>query len=411
MIGPNYLYAAYAPTEKFCDIIYYDSLYKNGKNKLTEQSKWDESVTHYFNFAGIVKYPHTNVKGLSFSTDNDVIFNEYNTENFTRSLKNWNVAQQFFFGFMDLRAETTPQHVLKRALLVLKSWEDFLQPIVDAAKKSGFIIPRGPLCFGIGMSADSRVHYSYISDAMKQVYMPHIFVSLAHLSYQDDTLPDCRMRPITALTFPPGKRPSYGGTLDDAAELLRHLANENVDIIPVISLSMQGRFYRPKGAVPLNKFNFFDRCEKLDRPYRFQPIRACYLLKDNLAELERNLRYDESVGSILTYDEKLNLALVYENRVSIQKKICEFLPRHRSLNVSLAIYDVGADAHDKAYTDKNGQKVSVWIPTSCKNLLNVTEYLQRVYFTSKLFKFMKDNVTTSAVSACYSFPLDTKYSD
>ncbi|KAH6924699.1 hypothetical protein HPB50_022188 [Hyalomma asiaticum] len=267
--GSLYIFHVLVPPVEVCDFEYYDSFYKYDIN-LAERAG-PLGPAKFFERGADTKKPPYPVYGASFSTDKEKFYTDLNTKDFNGNLYNLMANGNFFYGMMDIYGEELSKDRFKRALTALKLMKDYLterRPHLGTK-----VYHNRPLYFGVGMSVDSRDHFQDISDVMKEVFLPHIFVSIGHLSSPDDKLPDCRMRPLTVLEFPPGKRPSYGHTMYEAGQLLRHLAEQKLDVVPAVSISLQGRWYRPKGGAPVSSFKFYDSCEDTQRLFKMGPLR------------------------------------------------------------------------------------------------------------------------------------------
>ncbi|KAH7953576.1 hypothetical protein HPB49_010299 [Dermacentor silvarum] len=104
----------------------------------------------------------------------------------------------------------------------------------------------------LGVAPDNISEVALLPDLMMTEYVPHLFVSIAHISGVDTLSLDCFILPPSVFIVPPGVHPSYGHTVNDSIELLQQVAN--VTSVPSLALAftLRARLYEPENPDPGN---------------------------------------------------------------------------------------------------------------------------------------------------------------
>ncbi|XP_077508638.1 uncharacterized protein LOC144120034 [Amblyomma americanum] len=393
-VGESFSVISLPPIEGSCDCIFYDSLYRHGKNNLT--GDFEEPLKDYIGHAYSVSARNRGPKyGLSFSLENDYLFQDFANTKFSYSIENLYKQSMGFFGALNLYGPAVSPSALKRTLYVLESIGDLMW----------WAVPFQPL-LGIGVSVDNSADHAHILKLLKSSFVPHFIISISHLSYADYDRPDCTIMPLTVLKFPEGVRPSYGHTLGDSAELLAEIFNAQIDVAMAISFTMQGRWYAPKYESEREKANgsmwqsaFFTSCQKPPPSFRsnMSPTQACTLYKD-FGNLLRNLYYNSTVeAAIGLYESDARLLYTFEAEQSLRAKMCAFKEAYPWMKFGVAIYDTELDG-----------RIGNESPT-CSNIMNLNEGFQRVYMLQQILEtlhLLAPTWTKENSANCSSFPIN-----
>lgn len=101
-----------------CDFMFYDSLYKNGKNKLLAGINTLEQDVRYF-IEQASKYIKTQF-GLSFAPEHVLLSSDYKNPKFKGVIHTLWKKRVPHFGFLDLYRQYTKDGVVAAALTVLR---------------------------------------------------------------------------------------------------------------------------------------------------------------------------------------------------------------------------------------------------------------------------------------------------
>ncbi|KAL1475576.1 hypothetical protein MTO96_019506 [Rhipicephalus appendiculatus] len=355
----------YLPPDGMCDVIFYDSLYKNGKSKLLDGVRKMEQDARYF-IQEAYKYYKTKF-GISFAAEPALLSKDYKSHRFNRAIdKLWNM-QVHHFGFLDLYRQYTNHGVVTEVLTLLRTVHVHLMSRVSVRKPSYYVV---------GMSLDSSDN-SKILGLMKSLFTPSMFISIAHLSYSVRKFADCLIFPVAMALLPPGLQRgtdySYGHTVNESVAVLHEMDKMGFSIPFAISFSLKGAYYAPKlddpSAPEAHEFQLFKPCEDFKTAYYDDPKTLCGKSgwkPENLVptpELAYNL------------DEKR--AMTYLPEKMIATLACE--PKQFYLNISygLAAYDVDYD--QAAPCRQLGFALMGTSYTRVRNMRALMEFLKNSY--------------------------------
>ncbi|KAL1443550.1 hypothetical protein MTO96_045963 [Rhipicephalus appendiculatus] len=248
---------SYLPSDGMCDYIFYDSLYKDGKDNLLSGIGALEHGAQYF-IGQAPKYRNTQF-GFSFAPESHLLTADFKDTRFNSAIDAiWN-SRISHFGFLDLYRQYTELGHVTEALTVLKT--------VYLHIKSKAAVSR-PSYYVVGMSLDSSVN-TQLLNLMKTVFTPSMFISIAHLSYSVRTFEDCRIFPVAMHSQPQdlsrGTDYTYGHTVNDSMAVLRNVHKMGFSMPLAISFSLKGIYYSPKLSDPsspsVDEFQLFRPCE------------------------------------------------------------------------------------------------------------------------------------------------------
>ncbi|KAL1475977.1 hypothetical protein MTO96_036880, partial [Rhipicephalus appendiculatus] len=291
------------PPDNLCDYLFYDSLYKNGRNTLDSGlASLDEGVQYFMQ--QVAHYSHTKF-GFSFAPEAALLHKDYQTPEFYTTIDaiwNKNISH---FGFVDLYREFAGPIVVKEALNVLKALHLHLKPQTSANRPSYYVL---------GLSLDSSTDL-FVLRLMKTVFVPSLFVSIAHLSYSPSNSKDCRIFPVSMEQLPPGlvrgRDYSYGHTVD---------------------CTTPPKFADPASPKP-DDFELFEPCESFESAEYDNPITVCGEAGWTVSKSSPTLAYNLAQERTITYLTEKTIASL----------ACDVKDSNLDLTFSLAAYDVDYD--------------------------------------------------------------------
>ncbi|XP_077527668.1 uncharacterized protein LOC144139050 isoform X3 [Haemaphysalis longicornis] len=197
--------------------------------------------------------------------------------------------------------------------------------------------------FVLGASIDQPTA-NRLAGIMKKQFVPSLFISITHVSYDDRSRHDCRILPPTWLDTPKNlKQPdfTYGRSLLEGCSLLSLLAND-VGIPVAISFSLSGRMYKPlfvgSASPTFQEYELFRRCQTFDGNYYVSPPQIC----KNVTQLTNKV--NTSKFGVFTFDTSVERTLTFDNEETLKQKACATKDKCRGVPFGLATYDVNYDA-------------------------------------------------------------------
>ncbi|KAH7939477.1 hypothetical protein HPB52_013044 [Rhipicephalus sanguineus] len=201
----------FLPPESTCDYIFYDSLYKDGKNNLLGGlDKLDRGVQSFISVA-----PKRNRSQLGFSFALEPLFmREFKDRLFPKFLDViWNYKIHHF-GFLNLYRQYADAAMVTEALNALKTMYHYLMPKATSATPSYYVI---------GVSLDDITARAAIVNLMRTVFGPSMFIAISHITYPLRTFSDCRIFPLAMEDLPEGltrgRDYTYGHTVSYEVDL------------------------------------------------------------------------------------------------------------------------------------------------------------------------------------------------
>ncbi|KAL3220393.1 hypothetical protein MRX96_050403 [Rhipicephalus microplus] len=251
-----------------CDFIFFDSLYKNGKNRLLGGLGALELGAQ--DFIGQARKRRSKF-GFSFAPEPAFLQESKDPTFFARIDAIW-YYKIYHFGFLDLYREYAESSMVTHALNSLKALYLHLKPRTTTT--SSYYV--------VGLSMDNPAS-SQVLNLMKTVFAPSMFIAISHLSYPVRKFSDCRIFPVAMDALPPnlvrGRDYSYGHTVNESLAVLREVEKLSLSIPLAISFSLKGVYYVPRLAQPVltqnHQYELFQPCQDHEMPYYEDPKGAC----------------------------------------------------------------------------------------------------------------------------------------
>ncbi|XP_049523972.1 uncharacterized protein LOC119454296 [Dermacentor silvarum] len=236
------------PTDGLCEYIFFDSLYKDGRNSLAAPNLFDTGLQIFINAARMY---HITAFGIGISYDA-----AYHLELFLNQGSDGYKPLQHFWdhsiyhiGVLDT-ATVNPREVdVIPALGCLKILRNrYSKDIMDQGIKV--------FTFFAANVPNSAWAKFYISNFRKW-FQPDVFIGLGHYPRGDNSLPNCLVVPPTLLQKPPGAENSYQHDMTTAFESFARLSASTLTLKYALSVTMKGRLAVPK--LP-TQYGFFTPC-------------------------------------------------------------------------------------------------------------------------------------------------------
>ncbi|KAL1481198.1 hypothetical protein MTO96_002425 [Rhipicephalus appendiculatus] len=322
------------PPDGLCDYIFYDSLYKNGKNPLSRGLGSLELTGQYF--LGLQARFTKSKFGFSISPEWSELGPPYQDD--SKDPQFWIDLDQIYvkykiihFGCLDLYKQYAERAKVTEALNILKALYLHLKPKTTSASPSYYVL---------GLSLDNPAASTQIVNLIKTVFAPSMFIAISHLSYPVRKFSDCHIFPVAMETLPPnlvrGKDYTYGHTVNESLAVLREVEKLGLSIPLGISFSLKGVYYTPKIANPSpepDKFPLFEPCKDHQKPYYDDPNTLC----NNGKWTPRNPL------PRIAYNKDENRAITYMTETTVAELACDGKQFNINLHFSLAAYDAEFD--------------------------------------------------------------------
>ncbi|XP_077498002.1 uncharacterized protein LOC144108704 [Amblyomma americanum] len=316
------------PSDGLCDIIFFDSMYKNGINKLNYRS---HDNFEYFRQVAAVDKVTTYGAGLDFKalTEINRVLEEPKAYTSIGSLIEDRI---FHFGCINTPVFRNSYAGLREALVVLKKINTFL----DTKRARG-----APLYTALSVSLPKEDERTATSNYFRGVFAPDIVVLYGHLFEEDKQWPDCRILPPTIVNSPI-KSLSYTHSLATAVDAIKELKGDRLPTTMwAVSVAMFGRWYKPRypdlvvHSVPGN-YGIYNQCQNVPE----------YQLASFTEVCKRPICGDgghESFNSRFCYDKYIERTFTYDTAKTLRAKLCHVKDQYRSTLFSVAAYNLEYD--------------------------------------------------------------------
>ncbi|KAH7967554.1 hypothetical protein HPB52_000117 [Rhipicephalus sanguineus] len=161
----------------------------------------------------------------------------------------------------------------------------------------------------LGVAPDNADELVYLPDLMMTEYLPHLFVSIAHLPSVDTSSPKCLILPPSIFVDPPGVYRAYFHTVNDSIDLLQQVASVTSLTTLALAFTLRARRYEVENLDPLkpksSSYGPFKLCKENSMP-RFRPPASICDTKPNAVSLPYHIAaYD------IDYDASWSSACVF----------------------------------------------------------------------------------------------------
>ncbi|XP_075527352.1 uncharacterized protein LOC142559668 [Dermacentor variabilis] len=206
------------PDEKLCRYVFYESVGEDGTTgiigDLGPARKFvDLAKTHSSTKFGISFYPRSDGEFMNSFMDAD----------FQKALDALWQNRITHFGALSIYGDLVEFDVLRRVLQALKSIYGHLVPKATTI--------RSPM-MALGVAPDNISALAHLPELMMTEYVPHLFVSIAHLAGVHTSSSECLILPPSVFIVPPGVQPPYPHTVfcSDAELSRNYLYHSNLHV-------------------------------------------------------------------------------------------------------------------------------------------------------------------------------------
>ncbi|XP_054923945.1 uncharacterized protein [Dermacentor andersoni] len=315
------------PSDGLCDYAFYDSLYAQGRNKLSSGEPFEEDLQTFMRVAA--KYNKT-TSGVGFAfeylqdAENDL------KQRSPSPLAIFWSSKIFHVGILDTPEQPHPAK-WQQAIAILKVMDRLLDSQRARGQRS-LTVFAGPLPEDDWSRALAR-HFS------KLRFHPDLLIVLGHYQFGDNTIKNCTVMPPTRH---PDDAPTdnvakaYHYDLSNGPFSLREFYASNGVSQGLLTVTMKGRWTEPKTR---DAMDFFSPC-------LYDPSSESFGSYTEVCKHTRyaaQLKYSPSHYAMLAHHATDARAFAYDNEDGLRDKLCRVKRDVDDVNFGIAAYDVDYD--------------------------------------------------------------------
>ncbi|KAL3210452.1 hypothetical protein MRX96_008697 [Rhipicephalus microplus] len=268
------------PADGVCDLLFFDSFYKDNKNVLA--NGYNSLLSNAVYFLMHASTARKTQWGISLAFTNTTSKADFLTEKFYSAVINISSFNVIHYGFLNLYREFSTPTVVTDALLVLKALY--------------FRVKNNRSFYVLGLSIDFAENDTTV-DLMRTIFVPSMFIAIGHVSYSDASFPDCTILPPSIRWFPISRRTNrtYGHKMNDTLAILDLVRKSHPHLPLSVSVGLSGRNYAPKLVEDLQDHYFvFRSCKDFPGPYFEDPANVSVFLKSTIRGNHESVRQDSA---------------------------------------------------------------------------------------------------------------------
>ncbi|KAL1446017.1 hypothetical protein MTO96_028953 [Rhipicephalus appendiculatus] len=295
------------PNEKLCRYVFYESVEADSTSTITGDLGPAQE------FVDLAKGQSSAKFGISFfPRKNSEFLNSFMDAKFRMGLDSLWQSKITHFGALNIYGNLVDLGILRQVLLALKFIYGYLAPKATTI--------RSPV-MALGVAPDNIDELVYLPELMMTEYLPHLFVSIAHLPSADTLSPKC----------------------NDSIELLQQVASVTNLTTLALAFTLRARRYEVENPDPLkpktSSYFPFMLCKKNSMPSFRPPASFC-----SDQELSRNYLYNSRLHVSFTYSKASEVTVTFDSERALRSKICDTKPNAVTLPYHIAAYDIDYDA-------------------------------------------------------------------
>uniref|UniRef100_A0A131YV15 Chitinase n=1 Tax=Rhipicephalus appendiculatus TaxID=34631 RepID=A0A131YV15_RHIAP len=332
------------PYDGLCDYIFFDSLYKKGRNWLTRRDTYGSSLNTFID-------QHPDYKSTSLGVGFAYGYLSTALDDLSRA-KRQNPLEPLWkkdichVGILDISAMVT-QNDTRNTVAALKAIDSALEVPRQQGRTciSVLSVPESPIDY----SLEFALHFSHLS------FTPYMILMFSHYRYGDNTLENCAIMPPTRhpMDLPPELiARSYNFDVSTATFSLIEYARKTVHFRGLISVTMKGRWTVPKSR---DKVEFFDACMSDPNSNsfgRYTEVCPATTMKQGQQNAFQ-LSYSTTHCAMLAYSPTMNRAFAYDNEFGLAIKLCAAKADNVNLTFGIAAFDIDYDDYDNTCVSLN----------------------------------------------------------
>ncbi|KAL3213420.1 hypothetical protein MRX96_051691 [Rhipicephalus microplus] len=303
------------PDDGLCDYIFFDSLYKSGRNMLSREATFSKSLSNFVNNHPAYRGTHLGV-GFSF--------------NYLQSVED------------DLKVtEPNPLQPL---------WDQGIYSvgIFDPPEMPPENQTSGPIrTLKLDWSLQYALTFSNVG------ITPYIFIAIGHYFYGDNTVKNCAIMPPTRHPLDtPGEDviAEYNFDLGTALFAINSMSTKSPRARGLVSVTLKGRWNVLRSG---GKVDFFERCVSDPSANSFGSYTEVCPGRRSGDKTVYQITYSMDHASTLCNAAGSQRVFTYDNEDALAVKLCFVRNDFPDLKFGVAVYDIDYDDHENECASLN----------------------------------------------------------
>ncbi|XP_075724462.1 uncharacterized protein LOC142767122 isoform X2 [Rhipicephalus microplus] len=332
------------PYDGLCDYIFFDSLYKRGRNWLSRRDTYSNSLNTFID-------QHPDYKSTSLGVG--FAYNHLSTalDDLSRDKRQSPMEPLWKKGICHVGILDTPAMVARNdprdTVAALK--------VIDSAME----VPRqqGRSCISVLAVPDPVTDWSldYALSFRNLSFTPYMILMFGHYRYGDNTLENCAI-------MPPTRHPmdlpeewiarGYNFDVSTAAYSLMEFKMKTANFRGLISVTMKGRWTVPQSK---DKVEFFEPCVSNPNSNsfgRYTEVCPATTMKKGQKNAFQ-LTYSSKHCAMLAYSPTTNRVFAYDNELGLAIKLCAARADNPKGKFGIAAFDIDYDDYDNTCVSLN----------------------------------------------------------
>ncbi|XP_070380530.1 uncharacterized protein [Dermacentor albipictus] len=302
------------PPDGLCEYIFFDSLYKQGRNSIVAPEGFDTNLRTFIDVAPLHEITAFGV-GITFDSVHhlELLLNS-SAPSFKPMEIFWDNAI-YHLAILDTATVSPVEHEVISALGCLK---------MNQGRKIFTV-------FAASIPDDAWANL-YIRN-FTTLFKPDLFIGFGHYTRGDNSLKSCRIVPPTLFQRPPGAEYSYQHDMTAGFETFKKLSVPGLALKFALSVTLKGRL--TVSTVP-NMYDFFTPCLTNETADSF----ATYAEVCKNPGFKTAPIYDSQVDATRILHAVKPEVFSYDDRVGLCKKLCTMKAQDTSMKFGIAVYDL-----------------------------------------------------------------------
>ncbi|KAH7950044.1 hypothetical protein HPB49_018995 [Dermacentor silvarum] len=330
------------PTDGLCDFIFFDSLYKNGSNMLSDPATYSSSLNIFLNDHRA--YRRTTL-GVGLAFDNLLAAETDLRKRNPSPLEPFWRQSIFHVGIIDTPSSAIRSQT-KAAITTLKG----INRLLDTQRV------RGNFSITAIAAPNAKADWSvaFAKDFKSLSFTPFLFIVFGHYRFGDNMVPHCAIMPPTR--HPDDAPPEdiakhYDFDLATAVLSLSELYDKGAQTRGHVSVTLKGRWAKPLSP---DKATFFQRCESDPDIESFGSYTE--VCPGVGAGSRGRLDYSKKHFAMITYIQSLKRTFVYDDEKAFATKLCYTKSLGSHVTFGIAVYDIDYDDYENKCSSVNKYK-------------------------------------------------------
>ncbi|KAK8757191.1 hypothetical protein V5799_000111 [Amblyomma americanum] len=323
------------PRDGLCHYIFYDSMYKDGNNMLSQGPPYSADLEAVLKQVQSGRYKNTQF-GLGFAFAYLPYLLQYSDDRLPAVLDPLTQRGVSHLGVIDCSVYGLQPQDVYRMFRAIEQLNNYLKRLRSVGKAAYSVM--GAISFNSSWN-------KYFTDNFRGniASRPNLFISHGFQMSADWHRTPCLSTPPTVLTKPPHPQHNIHD-LRDAVGALAEVSAATETPAPFLSVTMKGRWTELLSDTP----KAFAQCsDQSPRPY------GTYVSICNAEPFSNKIEYDKDGYVMRAYDSNSRLMFLYDNERALCEKLCKVKANYTQLMFGLAVFDLEYEDGDNVCSTLN----------------------------------------------------------